>query len=675
MSSKPSGLSLPALLDSTGGLISFESQSVVDTRLLVGSTAKSILIVSDNAEALSLAREIAREDRKVTFLFSEERAQDDGARSGLEGDLNLTVSSLDELRDVPFSNTETRCASIAGTLADELARILHEIAGQDLSDELIRALTFGLQNNFYYDALRHSTVGYCLDNFDSALLLIDDVNRNADVIRSFQYHGRASGKLGEVFFASLQKNNLQAVRNLFNDSKAAPADRLGERVLAVEFSALWKALNDGGDRYSRPGGYVAICGNVVNNSRLSSQKLVEILARRSDFPLLFHSSVLMSTSGREEAKDWISDIGLSQRCTVYEGGPRRFRETYPAAVVDKLTRLFQRVFVTLSRASRENVPGDLLDVLAPRLLKYVRDLTTQVIFAHESMSAMTGCKLVATALDRTIVSRILCAIAKDKGIPSIGIQPLILSMSSRYRAPAVDCMGVIDTAQLEIHRSLGAHPGSLEVIGSANYIERLREIEAREAELEAPADKRTILFVMQHSNAGSMIATSLALRDIAERNDLRLIVKPHPQQDLFVQHEVRRIYAQSTNAIVLPIKGDTYAAVAKSAIVVGLNSNVLLEAALSGKPVLVAALGDLHPSSIDFSVLGVALKSSDALTLEQHILDLIADGPLGRELARTREEYLKKNPHFARPYTFERIESFIACALQRAVQGITRSIH
>jgi CDP-glycerol glycerophosphotransferase (TagB/SpsB family) len=200
-----------------------------------------------------------------------------------------------------------------------------------------------------------------------------------------------------------------------------------------------------------------------------------------------------------------------------------------------------------------------------------------------------------------------------------------------------------------------------------NYIEKLQQIDAYAAKLGAPADNRTILFAMQHSNAEHMIAISLALREIADRHGLRLIVKPHPRQELSVLHEVRGIFGRSANASVLPRNADTYAALAEAGIVVGLNSNVLLEAALTGKPVLIAALAsDLHPS-IDFSLLRIAEKSRDAATLESQILDVVAGGPLSAQLMAAREEYLRKNPQFARPYSYERLESFIASALPRNV--------
>jgi hypothetical protein len=126
---------------------------------------------------------------------------------------------------------------------------------------------------------------------------------------------------------------------------------------------------------------------------------------------------------------------------------------------------------------------------------------------------------------------------------------------------------------------------------------------------------------------------------------------------------VKRIFAACATATVLPSASDTYACIPRCAVVVGLNSNVLMESALAGKPVVIAAFSDLHPS-IDFSLVGLALKAPDADTLEKYLLDIIADGPLSQQLAADREAYLRRNPQFSRPYTHHRIESFIASALR-----------
>jgi hypothetical protein len=112
---------------------------------------------------------------------------------------------------------------------------------------------------------------------------------------------------------------------------------------------------------------------------------------------------------------------------------------------------------------------------------------------------------------------------------------------------------------------------------------------------------------------------------------------------------------------VLSPESDTYAAIPRCAIIVGLSSNVLLESAISGRPVIVAAFSQLHPS-IDFSRLGLALKANDAGELEHYLLDIISDGPHSKRIAASRGEYLRRNPQFSRPYSNALLESFIGSA-------------
>ena len=89
--------------------------------------------------------------------------------------------------------------------------------------------------------------------------------------------------------------------------------------------------------------------------------------------------------------------------------------------------------------------------------------------------------------------------------------------------------------------------------------------------------------------------------DFSVRLDLDVVVKPHPHQELPVLHEIRRIFSDNSKVTVLSRESDTYEAVANCGIVVGFFSSVLLESALSGKPVVVSAFRDIHPS-IDLSI-------------------------------------------------------------------------
>jgi hypothetical protein len=630
---------------------------------------KSIVILSDSADALSVAEKIASTAKRVQLLWTTNALAERHEAFRPQESQNIAISSVHKHYSTPLSETESQSVDLARTCAADLFDVLKKIIGRHISDRVISTLSLGLEHALFNDAVTFHTAKSCLKEFDLVLFVIDNMKSNNKVIRSFLYHAGIEHASERIFYSSrsgigrLEERLLQAAK----PKAAGPVD---ESQLIADFTALWDGLQDPTfDDHSTRGSYVAVCGNVANDNyghAPASLKLVEVLARRGRYPVLFHSSTLMTTDEQDAARKAMLAANLSTRCSVYGGWKRRYEMKYPAAVLGKSSIFSQGIFELFLDSSRKRLPHGLIDIFQPTLFNYIQNLFVQIIFISESTLSMARCKLVATAVDRSLLSRILCAIAKDMGIPSIGIQSQLMSVSPRYIRPAVDRMGVIDSSQIDIYRDLGASPDSLEVISSVNYIDRLRTLDTYAREATIPADRRTILFAMQHSNADQMIAISTVLRDIAERHDVRLIVKPHPQQESPLLHEVLRIFGQSKNASVLSKESDTYAAITQCGMVVGLNSNVLLESALIGKPVLVAAFNDLHPS-IDYSILGVALKSLDPASLEQHIVDVIADGPLCRRLAETRDEYLRKNPQFLPPYTYERLESFIASALPAEV--------
>jgi hypothetical protein len=271
-------------------------------------------------------------------------------------------------------------------------------------------------------------------------------------------------------------------------------------------------------------------------------------------------------------------------------------------------------------------------------------------------------KLFATSMDRTHVSRVIAALAKKQKIPSIGIQPQIISASPRYIAPAVDRMGVIDSSQVEVYHQLGAPSEALYPVGAVNILSRLIRLDECRSQTPLREGSRTLFFAMQHSNPVEMVNAAISLRTICGRHGFDLIVKPHPHQELPILHEIRSIFADSHFAKIAPKDGDTYEYLAPCSAVVGLFSSVLLEAALSGMDVIIAGFRELDPS-IDFSRLGLALKAADHDSLEALIVDVMSKGPLWQQLQDSRDAYLRKNPHFQRPYSYQALEQFIESSI------------
>lgn len=648
-------------------VFNFATKKLVSSRYIYNSIHQSIVIVSDSVKSLVVAKGLAAKDRKVTILFTRDAlANAEDVLLTYEESLNITISSMHKRYSIAMSEIEANAVGLARAFSSDLACILSKLVGKHMPASVIEALMVGLDDYIYFEALRFYAAEACLKEFDSVVLLMDKCNENLDVVQSFAYHAKNSSNLGKVYFSTQDEGAKQIIEQLFSSNWNKIDVLIDEAAMASEFSSFWHDLQDERfDEYSALDDYIAVCGNVSMGNYAyfpASMKLIESLAKKSDRPLLFYSSSLLGVGGQEEVKKITLSEQISPYCTVYNGCHSRYQDKYPKLILDRAKFFDEKVTNWFFATIEKRLPSQCIDIFRPRLNRFIRGLFVNTIFIAESMRSMERCSLFATAMDRSMVSRILSAIADIRSIPSIGIQPQIISSSPRYLKPAVRRMGVIDDAQVDVFESLGASRSNLAIIGSINILARLIQMDEC-AKLSADSmNPRRVLFAMQHSNAHEMISTSIALRDISRKLGIEVVVKPHPHQELPVLHEVRRIFGRSDNIKVLSRDSDTYVAAANCGIVVGLFSSVLLEAALSGKPVVVVAFKELH-ASIDFSVRGLALKVHNADELEANLTDILNDGPLLTGLRTSIANYLTKNPQFEKPYSQAYIDRFVESAL------------
>lgn len=641
----------------------------VDSRFLYNSTSKNIAIVTDSRDSWLVARGLVNAGKQVSIIAARDvLANDESLSIGGELADSISVTSIHKKYSIAMSDSERSAVKLAGTLSDSLRFTLTEIAGEHLSPEIVEALAFGLEDYIYYEALRFCGVKESLEEYDSIVLILDNPESNLDLIKSYIFHGRSKSVLGKIFLVCTQGETKKVVVDNSRIPTApigAPQD-LGD--LKTTFSRLWWSLQKNSyDDYALYGEHVAICGNVGGMNYAyspASMKIVDTVDKRSSLPMLYYNSTLLPVTGQEEVKMISLLADLSKRCAVYNGNLVSFRNKYPLEIQEYATFFSGSFFDRFLDLVRQRLPEGFVDIFRERALKYCESLFAQVIFIAEAGHAMDRAVLYATSMDRSYISRILAAIARRKNIPTIGIQPQIISVSSRYKPPAVDCMGVIDSSQVETFSKLGADTSKLIPIGSVNIFERLLTMDEVAHGIGEGPSKGSILFAMQHSTSFEMLSTALALKDICGRHNFSLIVKPHPHQEIPILNKIRAMFADCTFARVLGKDSNTYEAVARSSIVVGLFSSVLLESALYGKDVIVSAFRDIDPS-IDFSTLGLAIKVQDSEGLESTILDLVNEGVAARALRNSRQAYMNANPQFRRPYDAKPVENFIASWLPK----------
>jgi capsular polysaccharide export protein len=654
----------------------FATQHSVDPRFLYNSTSTQVAVIADSSEALLLARGMVPRGKRVTFIATRDALANDEQMliAPQERDW-ITVTSIHKRYGVSMSANERNAVQLTQTFADSLRMALNEVVSQHLSSDIIDALCFGLGDYIYYEALRFYGMRACLEEFDQVLVVLKNPAVNGDVAQCLLFHAKALGCLGKVYLSLVDDTTRTFLKSINTCASADYEGPMNLGDLRSQFSRLWWSLQDSSfNDYASHGQHVAICGNVASENYAyspASLKLLEAVESTTALPTLFFNSGLLPASGQDEVKTITLKGDLSARCTVYNGHLARFRKKYPPEVLAMSEVFDSGIRARVLELARQRLPEEFVAIFKARVEKYVGSLFAQVIFVSEAGQAMDKAVLYATAMERNATSRILTALARARRVPSIGIQPQIVSTSPRYSAPAVDVMGVIDSAQAQTYEQLGSSAQALEIVGSVNIIERLQTLDEAAAEVATP-DSRALFFAMQHSNPFEMLQTALALRDICARHGFTLVVKPHPHQELPVLNEVRSIFGQCDFARVLNRDSDTYSAVARCGTVVGLFSSVLLECAIWGKPVVIAAFRDLE-SSIDFSRQGLAVKALDAQTLERLLVDITSGGAVAQELAQSRDSYLARNQQFCRPYDTARLDQFIRRRLGAALNGSTHT--
>jgi capsular polysaccharide export protein len=646
----------------------FSTQHSVDSRFLCKSTAKDIAIITDSAEALLIARGMAAHGKRVTVITTRDAlANDDSMLLSPEEQESIQITSIHKRYSVPMSQIEELSVDLTQTFSDSLRMALTEIASSHLSADVITALCQGLEDYIYFEALRFYGVRECIDEFDQTVLIIRDAAMHQDTIKSYYFHGKSNNKLGNIYLSLLSGDTQRQMEIL---AKSAPVgfqelQHLAE--LKSEFSRLWWSIQDPAyDDYISQGKHIAICGNIANKNYAyspASLKLLESVGSASHLPVLFFNTGLLSSIAQEETKSITLSENFGKLCTVYNGHIARYQKKYPSEVLSKASLFEGPLCERLISLARQRLPDGFLEIFRPRLEKYTASIFSHIIFISESTRTMSRAALFATSMDRTYISRILSAIAQSQNIPSIGIQPQFLSASRRYKPPAVDLMGAIDSSQVEIYARLGAKKGTVRAIGSVNIIQRLSSMASASSNYGKEPDKKTLFFAMQHSTSFEMLETANALKDICKRLGYTLIVKPHPHQEIPILNAIKSIYSDCPNVRVMSRESDTYEALVRCSIVIGLFSGVLMEAAIYGTKVIVSSFNELD-ESIDFSKRGLAIKTRNSIELEQAISDLSEDGPLSQSLRVSREEYLKNNPQYYPPYTTSYLDEFITASIK-----------
>lgn len=633
----------------------------VDNNLITRLGFNSVVLVSDSLDALNVAESIAEtSDMAVSLITTRDQLANNELMMSASriNDENKTVAvtSIHKRYSVPLSSIEEESVNITNKLTKELELTLNDLFSDFLTADTLKYLARGLSDYCYFEILRFLSMRSVLDEFDVVVIHLENSVVNKDIIDSIQYYAQAKDKKNKVFLSVVDQDIKEVLRNNINlPNTTLEASKTENKKTAARF---WYDINDSKfHSKSLPEDVVLICGNILNNNYAYSpatKGILEVVNQQHSGNIVFFNSSLTSEKSLNEFRKDFLETRLYSTTNVYNLSANNYINKYGESYTN-YTKLFSNTIpsLVLDKASA-SIPLELLNILENRISIYCSSLQNMIAMAVDVYKLIDNVSVFYTSMERSTVSKVITAICKDKNVASIGVQPQIISMSKRYSKPVVDKMGVIDESQVKILVSMGYEINRIENIGSINVIDRLAMMQSYDNEIVS----HDIFFAMQHSTTDLMMPVLEVLYHIAQRNKLSLIIKPHPHQELPIYYKVRDKFSTLSNVKVLSRESDTYLWLARSKIVIGMFSSVLLEAACHGKDVIVSSFGKLD-NSINMSKRGLALEASTEVELEEAILDLLNETGKWNQLQISREGYLDRNIQFKPPYTTSIFDQFV----------------
>lgn len=645
---------------------SLQHNKRVDNKLITHLPFGNLAVISDSLNALGMAEEISyASSSKVTLITTRDNLANNeslvrSSRS-LTDEKTLDITSIHKKYSVPLSEIEEDTVSLADSISKCLEEVLQEYFGDFLSKELLHHISLGLGDFCYFDILRFLSMKRALDEFDVLVVHIEDVNTNYDIIQAINYYAKSVGKENRVFLSVPNGD----IPNIFKEG-ARPLVKYSKKIKRdnkINAAKLWYDIENSEFHQDTLFKDILICGNIQNDNYAYSpatKKILEVVSKDTSKKAVFINAALANDKFINEFKTSFLDNNLHSNLTVYRITRTNFEEKYGEKFIEYSDFFSKNLPNSVFEKLSPSIPSILLNVLQNRIRAYCVNLHSIICFIADLNKMIGSITVFYTSMERSLISRIITIISNENNIKTVGLQPQIISTSKRYSKPLVSEMGVIDERQEDIIRKMGFDINRAHKVGSANILDRLLVME----NLEKANKPYDIFFAMQHSAPDLILSLTESLKEIALKHGLRLIVKPHPHQELPIYNKMRQKLSGFENIKILTKESDTYKWVAESKIVIGLFSSVLLESAIFGKDVIVA-----HSNSVDESVNlssdGLAVAATNDEDLEETILDLINHGEKWKNLQKSKQSYLSKNPQFNKPYNSEALDTFLKSYLQK----------
>lgn len=313
------------------------------------------------------------------------------------------------------------------------------------------------------------------------------------------------------------------------------------------------------------------------------------------------------------------------------------------------------------------------DVIVPDV---VRVMMSQVCWIYAAytlsvcLSQQVGVSGVLASPSRQILVRALCAGLLDyneSNVPVIDVQSMNILPHPKYVSPMATDVAVIDSTAFEIYKThFGISADKIHVVGNASndilrQTFRASDAEASRARIGVSADTPVVLFISQLQPIERMldIVEPLA-QSISECPSGHLIIRLHPRETDERIEAYREVVVRHLSADQFSFSGKDEAPIeilSVSDLCVTIYSNMAREAAVLGKPVIVADYFDWQrPIRLEDEGLAIAATSQDELQalVQNHLLRDVA-----MQNSSPQNAYLQKNSHLLEGRAAERILSIM----------------
>lgn len=297
----------------------------------------------------------------------------------------------------------------------------------------------------------------------------------------------------------------------------------------------------------------------------------------------------------------------------------------------------------------------------PRMMVWIESL--RHIFQSAEPST------VLTVPDRHYPARIALALAQRYDVPSLTIQPALINDGPHYGPMYADRAAVIDEFSRQVFVGRGhIDPKRLVLTGLPRWddIPRLMASATQQSAQSALREKlglrreeRLITFATENIALGLTRRMILAVAAVLPHHpDLRLVIKLHPAEALESYRQLVEDPIVSECRPLLTKDADLHALLASSELVIAWFSNVVLEAALLDRPVLVVNLSG-EPDPLPFVEQGIALGAYAEDQVQEKLWRILHDPSTAAALRTSRQRYLELNPQLLDGRATERVAALV----------------